>query len=486
MSLLVAWQFFSAPFAIFAVITLVFTLPNSIPSGPSLGKFTDHRMSLPKLPNLKSSPSILNPFRQAAHAPPVQKNSTYGESKWHANWNWLSPFSSSRGKIWELDYFCNYLTLPMGPYEDQTLSFLRRGEYPLLTRYDEMGSGIFSGSKSDITAAVKAALANTKLKDVKDFVGAVPKDTFEIDPSHDSLAFYQTKIVEQKYPQIAKGFEGNGAAGLQLLNKLIISHLHQTWQNIFTEGISVVKPEPEHMSYLIEPALQLAEYLAQCPDSPMPASCPPNRPKCKPCVASSPMKISTPAFYRNTSGLYTIGTVPHPYTMSTLSSFQEKIDIRWIRRESPRDAWLSTLTKELLGTGVSGTPRIIKFKEAVASPHGTSHSLWLTAEKEIPSDLDWHFGFTIPRNATDTGKSETPVPGPERRPKPVHDPKDGPVPTEEDKKKEEILLAKAKTFGGSDKTEDLKIRGAVEAWNLADTEAWRFARHFWQGVESSV
>ncbi|RAL64362.1 hypothetical protein DID88_001838 [Monilinia fructigena] len=104
---------------------------------------------------------------------------------------------------------------------------------------------------------------------------------------------------------------------------------------------------------------------------------------------------------------------------------------------------------------------------------------WLTAEKEIPSDLDWHFGFTIPRNATDTGKSETPVPGPERRPKPVHDPKDGPVPTEEDKKKkEELLLAKAKTFGASDKAEDLKIRGAIEAWNLADTEAWRFARAF--------
>ncbi|KAF7911716.1 hypothetical protein BELL_0110g00080 [Botrytis elliptica] len=553
--------------AVFAVITLVFTLPNSIPSGPSLGKFTDHRMSLPKLPKQLPSPSILNPFRQAAHAPPVQKNSEYGESKWHANWNWLSPFSSSvtldenrsllpplverptiytyydhtiekdnelkdaenavlvtwrrawwaqgfkpiilspaeamnnplypelqrlevenslktdltRWLAWEnmgTGLLCNYLTLPMGPYEDQTLSYLRRGVYPLLTRYEKMGSGIFAGSKADITAAVKVALANPSLKDAKDFISAVPTDTFEIDPSHDSLAFYQTKTLEEKYPQVAKEYEGNKAAGMKLLNNLMVSHLHQTWQNIFTKGISVVKPEPEHMSYVVEPALQLAEYLAQCPDSPMPASCPPNRPKCKPCVASSPMTITTPAFYRNTSGLYTIGTVPHPYTMSTLTSFQESIDVPWIRRESPRDAWLSTLTKELLGTGVSGTPRIIKFKEAVASPHGTSHSLWLTAEKEVPSDLDWHFGFTIPRNATDTGKSETPVPGPERRPKPVHDPKDGPIPTEEDKNKEALLLEKAKAFGGSTAKEDLKIRGAVEAWNLADTEAWRFARAF--------
>ncbi|KAK6605215.1 hypothetical protein H4I96_05797 [Botrytis cinerea] len=507
--------------AIFAVITLVFTLPNS---GPSLGTFTDHRMSLPKLPKQLPSPSILNPFRQAAHAPPVQKNSEYGESKWHANWNWLSPFSSSvtldenrsllpplverptiytyydhtiekdnelkdaenavlvtwrrawwaqgfkpiilspaeamnnplypelqrlevenslktdltRWLAWEnmgTGLLCNYLTLPMGPYEDQTLSYLRRGVYPLLTRYE----------KWEVVS----------LQDPKRISQQLSRRPWQTQLS------IRRKLSRRNIRKLQKEYEGNKAAGMKLLNSLMISHLHQTWQNIFTKGISVVKPEPEHMSYVVEPALQLAEYLAQCPESPMPASCPPNRPKCKACVSSSPMTISTPAFYRNTSGLYTIGTVPHPYTMSTLTSFQESINVPWIRRESPRDAWLSTLTKELLGTGVSGTPRIIKFKEA-----------------EVPSDLDWHFGFSIPRNATDTGKSETPVPGPERRPQPVHDPKDGPIPTEEDKNKEALLLEKAKAFGGSTTKEDLKIKGAVEAWNLADTEAWRFARAF--------
>jgi hypothetical protein len=543
--------------AVFAVITLTFTLPTA-------GKLTDHHISLPKQ---LSSPSILNPFRPAAHAPPVQKNSTNGESKWYSNWNWLSPFSSSvtldenrsllpplakrppiytyydhtvkkeedmkdaenellltwrrawwaqgfkpvilspaeamqnplyrelellglepylksdfsKWLAWEnmgTGLLCSYFTLPMGPYEDVLLSNLRRGEYPLLTRYEQFGDGIFSGSKSDITAAVNAALDNPHVKEAKDFVSAVPKGAFKIDPEHDSLAFYNTKTVEEKYPSVSSAMGVNQAQGLQLLNQLITSHLHGTWQNVFNKGISVVKPEPEHMSYVIEPTLKLAEFLAQCPESPMPASCPPNRVKCKPCVASSPMKIATPGAYRNTTGLYTIGTVPHPYTMSLLSSFRDSIDVRWIRRESERDPWLTTLTKELLGTGVSGAPRVIKFKEAVASPHGMSHSLWVTAEKELPNDLDWHFGFTIPRNATDTGKSETPVPGPERRPKPVHDPKDGPIPTEEDRKKEQVLLEKARAFGTSQKQEDLKIRGAVEAWNLADTEAWKFARAF--------
>lgn len=556
-----------ATIAVFAVITLVFTLPNSIPSGPSLSRFTDHKISLPKLPKQLPSPSILNPFRQAAHAPPVQKNSTNGESTWYSNWNWLSPFSSSvtldenrsllpplvdrppiytyydhtlqkeqdlrdaqnsilvtwrrawwaqgfkpiilspaeamnnplyaelqllqiepsmktelsRWLAWEnmgTGLLCNYLTLPMGSYEDPLLSYLRRGEYPMLTRFDNLGSGLFSGTKADITAAVKLALANPDLKTAKDFIGGVPPETFEIDPHHEALAYYNDKTINDKYPKIAENIVGTGAKGLQILNQLMVSHLHSTWQNMFSSGIAVVKPQPQHMSSVVEPALKLAEFLAQCPESPMPASCPPNRPRCKPCVASTPMKISTPYAYRNTSTLYTIGTVPHPYTHALLSSFRDNIDIRWIRRDSERDPWLSTLTKELLGTGVSGAPRVIKFKEAVASQYGTSHSLWVTAEKDLPSDLDWHFGFEIPKNATDTGKSQTPVPGPERRPQEEHDPKDGPVPNEEDRGKEQALLRRAKEFGKERTADEEKLRGAIEAWNLADTEAWRFARAF--------
>ncbi|PVH83831.1 hypothetical protein DL98DRAFT_104576 [Cadophora sp. DSE1049] len=552
--------------AVFAVITLVFTLPNSIPAGPSLGRFTDHKISMPKIPK-KLSPSILNPFRPAAHAPPVQKNSTSGEASWYTNWNWLSPFSSSvtldenrsllpplqerppiytyydhtskkdeelkkaenailvtwrrawwaqgfkpiilspaetmnnpmyaelqmkeleeqlkteisRWLAWEnmgTGLLCNYLLLPMGSHEDPLLAYLRRGDYPKLTRFDNLGSGMFAGSKADITAAVKEALANKELKTAKSFIDSVKPDTFEIEPKHESLAYYDARTVQDKYPKIADDIVGKGAAGLMILNKLTISHLHGTWQNIFSKGIAVLKPHPDHMSYAVEPALKLAKFLSQCPESPMPASCPPNLPRCKPCVASTPMKITTPEHYLNTTDLYTIGTVPHPFTTAVLTAFRSDIDVPWIRRTSSRDPWLTTLTQRLLGSGVSGAPRVIKFKEAVASRFGTAHSLWITAEKDMPIDLDWYFGFTIPRNATDTGKSETPVPGPERRPKPVVDPKDGPVPTEEDVAKEKELLKRAKEFGAQRSADEEKLRGAIEAWNLADTEAWRFARAF--------
>lgn len=359
---------------------------------------------------------------------------------------------------------CHYLTLPMGPQEDPLLVFLRRGEFPKLTRFDNLGSGLFMGSKADITAAVKQALSNPELKAAKDFISAVPAGTFLVDSKHEVLAYYNNKTVTDKYSKVSSELVVNGAKGLQVLNQLMISHLHTTWQNIFNEGISILEPELNHMAYITNPARRLAENLAKCPESPMPTSCPPNRPKCKPCVTFSPLKISTSSTYRNSSYLYTIGTVPHPYTMALLTSLRDDIDVPWIRRKSSRDPYISTMTQELMGTGVSSAPRIIKFKEAVATDFGTAHSLWITAEEDMPKDLAWHFGFTIPRNATETGKSEATLPSS--------------LSPEDDLVREKELLNKAILFEKASKPEEQKIKSAIEAWNLADTEAWRFARAF--------
>ncbi|KAH8759666.1 hypothetical protein F5882DRAFT_523324 [Hyaloscypha sp. PMI_1271] len=558
--------------AVFAIFTLVFTLPNSIPAGPSLGRFTDHKIPIPKLAKTLS-PSILNPFRQAAHAPPIQKNSTSGEASWYSNWNWMSPFSSSvtldenrsllpplidrppiyayydhtlqkeksqkeaenavlvtwrrawwaqgfkpiilspaeamnnplyaelqvlevepllkteisRWLAWEnmgTGMLCHYLLLPMGSHEDPLLAFLRRGEYPRLTRFDKLGSGLFAGSKADITAAVKEALSNKALNESTDFITAVSPETFEIEPKNGVLAYYDTRTVKDKYSKVADEIEADGPRGLMVLNKLTISHLHTTWQNTFSKGIAVIKPQPEHMTAAILPARKLAEFLIQCPPSPLPSSCPPNNPKCSPCISSHPLKITYPSVYRNTSDLYTIGTVPHPFTTALMSSLnsESELTIPWIRRKSKRDPWLTTITAELLGTGVSGAPRVVKFKDAVASQYGTSHSLWTTAERDMPEDLDWYFGFTIPRNATDKGESETPVPGPERKPQISSGPRNSPEaePTDEEvaMTKEKSLLQSAVEFGKARKPDEEKVRKAIEAWNLADTEAWRFARAF--------
>lgn len=195
------------------------------------------------------------------------------------------------------------------------------------------------------------------------------------------------------------------------------------------------------------------------------------------------MSISTPPYYWNKTGQFTIGTVPHPYTSALLTFPKMEVNVTWVRRKAERDEWLFKITQLVMGTGVSGPPRVVKFKEEVASEQGGARSLWLIAEDPIPTDLSWVLGFDIPENSTllETGRSETPVPGPERRPKLKHDFHDGALPPDEDNlEKEKKLLEKAFSFLEKSKKngKERRIRTMLEAWNLADTEAWRFVKAY--------
>ncbi|KAL1903398.1 hypothetical protein Sste5346_000024 [Sporothrix stenoceras] len=689
---------------IFAVFSVIVTLPSAVPTGPSLSKFADHKFSIPQF---KSHPqwtnkwsSSLNPFRPKSHAPPRQKDDSHEDSAWFSDWKWLStPFSSSftldesrallpplldrppiycyydtaierekkladaesallltwrrawwaqgfrpvllssaeamnnpryeelqrikvtpgakadimRWLAWENmggGLLASYLVLPMGPRTDPLLSFLRRGEYPTLTRWEGLSDGLFAGGKEDIANAIKLVLSNPTIVNAETFLEAIPPVTdlppvkaapvpetpakvatpakaaggaagapgaagaagaaaggvvaggaakqaapaaaasapakaallgavpvqaapaaksslppleaaipekpiaakkiaaraidpagavggtveddhndmkaktkdypFIVDDTPTAIAFYDTQTVAMKYTKVGDFVHRDRAGGLASLNQLINAHLHIAWQNLFSSGIAVLKPHAEHTTTMIEAGTDLATRLAQCSVSPLEASCPPNMPKCEPCVSRQPMRVRTPPTYRNTSTLFTIGTVPHPYTFQSVAHKQGAIDVSWLRRKSQRDAWLFDITKELLGTGVAGGARVLKFKRAVAGEFAEGHTLWISAEQPLPTDVDWHFGFAIPAQGEGIkkGESKTPVPGPERLPPPHHDKDDGPVASADALAKERDLLAKAKKFGVSKSKKDVAIRSAVEAWNLADTEAWKFARAY--------
>ncbi|KAK1774562.1 hypothetical protein QBC45DRAFT_481269 [Copromyces sp. CBS 386.78] len=638
--------------SLFAIFSLLFTLPSAIPTGPSL-QIADHKLSIPD--SIKNPWNKVNPFKQPAHAPPRQKNDTYGQSSWYANWKWLSyPFSSSvtldenrsllpelaprppiyvyydntierekatkevesdillswRRAWWAMGFkpiilspaeamnnpmyeelqhrtsgaggtmdaslktdimrwlawenmggglLAHYFLFPMGAYDDPLLVYLRRGEFPGLTRWKDLGDGLFVGPKADVAKAIKLALASPNLKTAKNLLEAVPatttstkddskddkdeKNPFTIDdtPSTSSLAFYSATTLKRLYPKIAETIGGDRVAGLKALNDLINAHLHQTWQNLFSEGgIAVVKPLPQHTTHMIAPSYSIALRLASCPtNNPLPQSCPPNRPKCVPCstTGGSPIKISTPAHYKNSSNVYTIGTVPHPYTIQSLSAMREQITVPWIRRDSVRDAWVSDLMTDLFkGKAVPAGARVLRFKEAVAGEYGSCRSLWLTAERDTAAGanedgtlrlLDWHFGFDLPSlqvppsnpsssSSTSTSSSDSQqqqhddatekIESEIHKPKsnlilpPLHDEKEGPVPSEQDLKLEPNLLSLARDIVSSSSSsssttssssssskkkttshvtkEEIKIREAVEAWNLADWEAWRFARAY--------
>jgi hypothetical protein len=563
--------------SIFAVFTLIFTLPSAIPTGPSLSKFADHKFSIPKFKGGKGWTSYLNPFAQPSHPPPRQKNDTHGDTSWYSDWKWLSiPFSSSitldesrsllppmvdrptiycyydttldktaadkdaesallltwrrawwaqgfrpvilspaeamknpmyeefqrikmspamqtdmmRWLAWENmggGLLAQYLLFPMGPRDDAILTYLRRGEYPNLTRWQGLGDGLFAGPKAEIAAVIKQAMGAADIGGSKSVLAALEnaeKDPFTEDNTAEALAYYDAKTIETKYTKVGDEIKTLRTKGLKQLNKLINAHLHNTWQAMHERGISVLKPHPEHTSSMVAHAVELANRLATCSESPVQDSCPPNLKGCTPCVARQPLRVSTPQYYRNASdALFTIGVVPHPYTLQSLITMRRDLDVPWIRRNSKRDEWLARVTQELLGTGVSGGPRVLRFKEAVAGDKAVAHSLWVSAEKPLPRDVDWRLGFAVPATGLATGKSAPPVPGPERVKAPEHDDfADGPVADADALRREAPVMERARQLvkskaGGRDRR-DAKLREAVEAWNLADTEAWRFARAY--------
>jgi hypothetical protein len=347
------------------------------------------------------------------------------------------------------------------------------------------------GTKEEVAAALKEAIASPAFKSATSLTQALGEGTVKVESNPGSIAYYGVATLKEKYEPIRELLEADHiGAAMELLPDLINSHLHLTWQNLFPKGIAVLKPIPESTTALIEPAIEVARNLSQCPLSAIPTSCPPNNVKCKPCVANKVL-ISTPKVFRNDSGLFSIGTVPHPFTTQSLvrQIDSKSMNIRFIRRETKRDIWIHALTKELLGTGVSAFARLSPFKNAVASDYGSARSLWLTAEEppnmgneQDVAELDWVFGFRIPREAIPSGRSETPVPGPERRPPPPKAEFGDATPTKADLQQERTLYEKARIglrLGGKpDVKLSAQIRAAIEAWNVADTEAWKFVRAY--------
>jgi len=546
-------------------VTILFALAGNIPAGPSLSQYTSHKfpVSLPKFKDLKNplSNSVFNPFRQPPHAPPRQKNDTFEESSWWADWKWLVPFSSSltldedrsllpplaerpaiycyydvdakkdsatkdaeselllmwRMAWWakgfkpiiltaaeamnnplyetlrhiELDaamknevmrwfawenmgggLIAEYTLVPMGAYHDPLITYLRRGEYPSLTMWAKLDNALFAGSREQVSEFVKTFMESdaAKLKEVKELVLAAPQGSITIDTEPRSLASYSTTVLEKSYPKLAEVIKNEPVKGLQGLRKLINAHSHVMWQNVFSDGIAVLKPIPRHTTLAVEDAWELAHLLAACPDTPVAESCPPTYPDCTPCKGERNAKVTTPEHYNNASTIFTIGTVPHPYTLATLDNLREDIDVDWIRRDMMRDPWLTEATLDILPKDFGAGARIMRLKEAIAGPEHTGRSIWFTAEKKPPTDLEWHFGFTLPEN-----KDIPPAPSTENA---SGDDGEPVAASSAERERERDLLMKAMAVGVSSAKEKMRVRDAIEAWNLGDTEAWKFARAF--------
>ncbi|PTB36789.1 hypothetical protein M441DRAFT_61515 [Trichoderma asperellum CBS 433.97] len=364
-----------------------------------------------------------------------------------------------------------FTVLPIVPQQEPLLPFLRTGTFPSLMKWTDLDNAFIVGPKADVHSALQSILKVAHMQEAMSVTTALSDTAVAVNNTSNPLAYYSPKIVETKYAKLIK--KDDRAGTLHNLNNLINYHLLVTWQNSFPDGIEVIKPHPEHATAMLAGALELAKSLASCPESPMLSSCPPNLPKCYPCVAS-PMAVTTlPRLrFRNSPHVFTIGVVPHPWSFALVNNLRESINVTWIV-ESPRDTWLSAVTQAYLGSGVTSSRRVVRFKELVAGEADSAHSLWLPAEDKIPSDMEWHFGFTIPEKGMDDGKSRSPVPA-ERLLKDEEPDKAKEIAHEQallDRAKQVVMMSKSFI----NRTE---MRTSLEAWNMADTEAWRFTRAF--------
>jgi len=371
----------------------------------------------------------------------------------------------------------NWLLLPMGSYDDHLLTSFRKGQYPRLTRYEGLGCGLYSGDQASIDATIAAVLKSPKLQTAASMVEATSDpDMFAVDPKPSDIAFYDDTALTDLYKPVANAMISNQAQGYTSLANLISSHLQTTFLNNHSSGLAVLTPYAANCSTLAATALSLATSLNTCADSPLPHSCPPNNAKCTPCT---PLKISFPAYLTNDTSLFTIGTVPHPYTLALLLGKRTDVTVRHIRRETPRDRWLEATTQETLGMKIGGSGRIVGFKEVVAGDHSAARGIWATAEQSPHwRDLEWYFGFSIPRvNLTSDDVLALTT---ESQLKPLMDAM-AEEPNAEPLAQQEVRLAAAKTIVHAKPAKPgpkVDMREVVEAWNLADMEAWRFVRAY--------
>ncbi|PQK12945.1 hypothetical protein BB8028_0003g15600 [Beauveria bassiana] len=363
---------------------------------------------------------------------------------------------------------------PMGT-DYEFLPSLRRGQYNILSRAGNMSSALFWGSREQVHAAVQTAMDSANLDSASSLLDILTADVIREQETPPVLAFYNATTIAKKYPKLA--LDKNKHRFGSLRNELINAHLQSSWQNSYALGIDVIKPFPEHMNTMVRNATDLANALASCPPTPLAGSCPPNIPKCGPCGATTPLVINTPKTFMNESNVFTIGMVPHPWTRTALANMQNGFNASIIH-EDVRDSWLSSVTEGLVGSHRSRYSQVLQFKKSVSGDTADTRSLWFTVEDPFPTELDWYFGFSIPQKIIDDGRSESPVPSDHINDKDRPDLAFGPKATTElDRERELVVLERARDVVALPRaTTDTRRRASLEAWHMADTEAWRFAR----------
>ncbi|KAI5818215.1 hypothetical protein BZA77DRAFT_343025 [Pyronema omphalodes] len=341
----------------------------------------------------------------------------------------------------------DWKVIPMGPHDDSVITSLRSCKFVYTSRFKDFETKLYSSDKPSLekilmhlTGTPQAAGSTLKtIEAALSSISAKPDELIHTEPPPSSLADYHTPYPDLKPAE---------------LPELVNAHLHSTFLSHYPDGIAVLSPYPIKFASLHHSALELATRIANCPiANPLPNSCPPNIPKCTPCT--KPSQITTPPKLQDTTKIFTLGTVPHPFLttdltnpdISLLHDPQDRSQ-RFIRRKALRDPWLKSVTAyPFLANGLGEGPRAAKIKQMVASTRkGEKFLSWWQTDKIGYRDIPWTLGFE-PASLEALKISLPPV-------------------DETVKRNTEAAVKMARKNG--------KLSRMLEKWCLGDTEVWRF------------
>lgn len=371
---------------------------------------------------------------------------------------------------------CEWLIFPFGWYDplEPIFSIMRFGRYENITTWQGYGRALVAAHPGNLTEALDAMFEDPdSLSEAKDLFSALRRSDLADAGKTINIGYYDFMTVGHKYKPIWDLILKDEAAGKRALNDLINSHLHKAFEEAYPEGISVITPSTQNMKIMMLKARRLSHLLTTCHETLVPDSCPPQQSHCEPCVTDRRFKIRNSHSFSAATSRFQVGVAPHPYTFNVLRYLREELDTSFIRRKTGRDYFLETTTEALAGDQLSGPQRLPHFKAGVAGQYNHYADLWQNAEDpDIPiRDVEWKVGFslpaTMPTEAEMLAQADLISPGQA-------------VISEEDLQRERDLLRKATAIVNSKERskEVQREMDRIEAWNMADMEAWRFVKAY--------
>ncbi|KAK6345544.1 hypothetical protein TWF718_007456 [Orbilia javanica] len=402
-------------------------------------------------------PIILNPSDARQHGLYKKvKGSLGGKDKLEYNMlRWLAWDRMGTGVLSDFRVF------PMSTPGDRVIPFLRRCDYGLsITRFQGLGSALFAADSTFIKAVVNN-ITSTDLSTISEDITSpadLAPDFFSVDPTPTSIAYYSRKIVSEKYEKLEP----------YLLPKLINAHLHTHFLSQFPGGVQVLNPIESSIDILSLNTYTVAQKLLQCPESPLPGTFAPQKTDQK--FVCDKDNIHVTNEYVNDPERFTVGGIPHPMTLQGIMNEKLIPELDWIRRNSSRDVFVRAITKKIAENGTGSGHRAVKLKELIAASlssslqsstetgEGLAVSVWGSSERAWDlKELEWTLGFTFPDILP---------------PAPHFDQ------GEETVKKHRQIIEDSKRAIKATTSGLKKLRGAIEGWNLADFEVWKFVEAF--------